>query len=116
MHIVIDPGSPSQREETRTIVAFGSLVLDRPLTHPHPANTPVHTFVPLTGSGAIAGKHQWPLYDPSVTYPLIPSSRTSSHTLNQLNQHVIPSYSLILHPSYSLSGPFGCCFPPRPWR
>ena len=81
MRIVIDPGSATQREETRTIAAFGSIVVDRPLTHPHPANTPVHILVPVNSPGARAVAHQWPLYDPSVTHPVIHASYASSHTI-----------------------------------
>ena len=83
--MVIDPGSVTQREETRTIVAFGSIVVDRPLAHPHSANTPVHILVPMSSPGGRAVAHQWPLYDPSVTqsstHPITHPINTSSHTL-----------------------------------
>lgn len=37
--ILIDPGSPT--EEVRTVVDHGSLIVDRPLSFPHPEATPI---------------------------------------------------------------------------
>ena len=96
MRIVIDPGSPTQREETRTIVAFGSIILDRPLTHPHPAKTPVHIYMPASGSEARRGKHQWPLYDPSVTYPLNIYPHIPTCYVNYISKSSDPSPSTFL--------------------